>query len=104
MIALSSLLIYCGKFVCLTLFPVVLNRDFSNEIGGRKFKCQFYIQRCSTKIKKLPIKKEISVSNPCRYQFGSYKTKINVINFELSFGLSSSKLRISPAIISVVSA
>lgn len=63
MIALSLLLIYYDKFIYLTLFPVVLNKDLPNEIGDSKFKCQVYIYRCPTKIKKLPLKKEINISN-----------------------------------------
>lgn len=47
----------------LTLCPVVLNKDLSNEIGDSKIKCQVYIHRCPTKIKKFPLKKEISISN-----------------------------------------
>lgn len=63
MIAITLLLIYYEKFMNLTLFPVVRNKDLSNEIGDSKFKCQVYIHKCPTKIKKLPLKKEISISN-----------------------------------------
>lgn len=61
MIALFSLLIYFEKCVCLTLFPVVLNRDLSNGTGDTNLnECQFYIHRLPTTIKKEVAYQEIN--------------------------------------------
>lgn len=84
--------------MCMLAFISCSSKQRSNGIGDSKFKWVSVLYSKFTYKDEREVIYQIHVD----IQFGSYKPKINVINFELNFGPSSSKLRISLAIISVV--